>query len=116
MRVTPAGRDLGGKGRDADGQVQAEPTEPGRRSAIGWARRLRGVNGRDIERCASCGGTLRIIACLEDRAVIETILGNRRRPGLSASGAAEARGPRPRAPTSPPGSSPTSASTSTRRA
>ena len=89
---------------DANGQVQAEPTEPERRSAIGWAQRLRHVNGRDIERCPSCGGTLRIIACMEDRAVIETTLGNLRRTSLSASGAASAPGPRPRAPppTSPP--------------
>ena len=111
-----AGRGPGGKGRDANGQVQAEPTEPERRSAIGWARRLRRINGRDIERRAACGGTLRSIACLEDRAVIETILGNLRRIGAlrgtslsaSASGAASAHGPRPRAPppTSPPARSP----------
>ena len=103
-RVTPAGRGPGGKGCDANGQVQAEPTEPERRSAIGWAQRLRRVFGIDIERCASCGGTLRIIACIEDRAVIETILAHRRRTSLSASGAASAHGPRPRAPppTSPP--------------
>jgi len=113
VRVTPAGRGPGGKGRDANGQVQAkrtEPTEPERperperRSAIGWAQRLRRVFGIDIERCASCGGTLRIIACMEDRAVIETVLAHRRRTSLSASGAALVHRPRPRAPppTSPP--------------
>ena len=34
-RVTPAGRGPGGKGRDSNGRVQAKPTEPERRSAIG---------------------------------------------------------------------------------
>jgi hypothetical protein len=39
-----------------------------------WSRRLKRVFGIDIETCAVCGGTLRIIACIEDPAVIEKIL------------------------------------------
>lgn len=38
------------------------------------AQRLRRVFGIDIECCAGCGGTLRIIAHIEDRTVIEKIL------------------------------------------
>ena len=109
-RVTPAGRGPGGKGkgRDANCQMQAEPTEPRRRSANGWAQRLRRVFGIDIERCAACGGTLRVIACIEDRDVIETILAHRRRRTSGSSGcgsAGEAHGPHCRAPppTSPLG-------------
>ena len=32
------------------------------------------VFGIDIETCAACGGTMRIIACIEDPAVIKAIL------------------------------------------
>jgi len=56
----------------------------------------------------TCGGTLRVIACIEDRDVIEMILAHlrRRTSGSSGSGsAAEAYGPHGRAPppTSPLG-------------
>jgi hypothetical protein len=39
-----------------------------------WAQRLRRVFGIDIKTCTACGGTLRIIACIEDPAVIKAIL------------------------------------------
>ena len=39
-----------------------------------WAQRLKRVFGIDIETCAACGGALRIIACIEDPAVIKKIL------------------------------------------
>jgi hypothetical protein len=47
-----------------------------------WAQRLKRVFGIDIETpdqvrgrlCAACGGAVRIIACIEDPAVIERIL------------------------------------------
>ena len=76
--------------------MQAEPTEPKRRGAIGWAQRLRRVNGRDIERYAACGGTLRVIACIEDRDVIETILAHRRRRIHALRVRAVLRAPAPR--------------------
>ena len=38
------------------------------------AQRLKRVFGIDIETCPACGGTLRIIACIEDPAVIKKIL------------------------------------------
>jgi hypothetical protein len=39
-----------------------------------WAQRLKRVFGIDIETCAVCGGAMRIVACIEDPAVIEKIL------------------------------------------
>jgi hypothetical protein len=39
-----------------------------------WAQGLKPVFKVDIERCSACGGTARIIACIEDPAVIEKIL------------------------------------------
>ena len=42
--------------------------------AITWAQRLKRVFGLDIETWLACGGALRIIACIEDPAVIKKIL------------------------------------------
>ena len=39
-----------------------------------WAQRLKHVFGIDVHTCAACGGTLRIIARIEDLAVIKAIL------------------------------------------
>jgi hypothetical protein len=39
-----------------------------------WAQRLKRVFGIDVETCAGCGGTMRIIACIEDPVVIKAIL------------------------------------------
>jgi len=39
-----------------------------------WAQRLKRVFNIDIEICSSCGGPVKIIACIEDPVVIEKIL------------------------------------------
>ena len=39
-----------------------------------WSQRVKRVFGIDIETCPVCGGALRIIACIEDLAVIQKIL------------------------------------------
>ena len=39
-----------------------------------WMQRLKRVFSIDIETCPKCGGTLRVIACIEDPDVIATIL------------------------------------------
>jgi len=39
-----------------------------------WAQRLKRVFAIDIEICRSCGGKLRVIASIEDSAVVERIL------------------------------------------
>jgi hypothetical protein len=91
-RITPAGR---GRRRPAD----SNQPEPKRRQAMTWAQRLKRVFRIDIDKsagqpictvadcreavghrdvpddtCEHCGGTVRIIACIEDPAVIEKIL------------------------------------------
>jgi hypothetical protein len=41
---------------------------------MSWARRLKRVFGVEIEACARCGGKLKVIASIEDPAVIAKIL------------------------------------------
>ncbi len=41
---------------------------------ISWARLLKRVFDIDIEQCSQCGGTLKIIAAIEDPIVIAKIL------------------------------------------
>jgi len=42
--------------------------------AITWAQRLKRVFQIDIETCEKCNGPVRIVACVEDPAVIRQIL------------------------------------------
>jgi hypothetical protein len=52
-----------------------EATTPAeRRAGTTWAHRLKRVFDIDIETCSECGGDVRIIACIEDPAVISKIL------------------------------------------
>ena len=57
-----------------------QETEPSKDAARGtparmsWARLLKRVFDFDIERCANCGGDLKIIAAIEDLPVIDRIL------------------------------------------
>jgi uncharacterized protein with PIN domain len=41
---------------------------------MSWARLLKRVFDIDIERCPQCGGKLKLIAAIEEPAVIERIL------------------------------------------
>ena len=43
--------------------------------------RLKRVFGIDIEVCDYCAGSVKVIACIEDKAVIEQILGHLKRKG-----------------------------------
>ena len=89
-RVTRAGR-----GKGATPQARTEDSTPAeRRAAMTWAQRLKRVFRVDIETCADCGGAVRIIACIEDPAVIEKLLAH-----LDAKAtAAQARPPPCRSP------------------
>jgi len=64
--VTPAGR---GKRRLDETKTPAQ-----RRAAMTWAQRLKRVFKIDIETCDQCGGTVKVIACIEDPAVVKRIL------------------------------------------
>jgi hypothetical protein len=58
--------------------VAEQPTP--RHVAMSWARRLQREFRIEIERCARCGGRLRVIASVEEPALIERILAHRRAP------------------------------------
>jgi len=86
-QITPAGR-----GRQ--GKADPNRTEPKKRRAMTWAQRLKRVFRIDIGTCESCGGAVRVIACIDDPLVIEKILTHiERRPAAGAS---------PHAPRAPP--------------
>ena len=71
--VTPAKRGKGNKGNKV--KVTDEPqTSAERRASMTWAQRLKRVFNIDIETCRSCGGAMKLIACIEDPEVIKKIL------------------------------------------
>lgn len=51
-------------------------------AAMTWAQRLKRVFNIDIEVCGRCGGTVRVIACIEDQDVIDSILAHLRNTEL----------------------------------
>jgi len=62
-----------GKGKKT-WSLDEEQTPAERRAAMTWAKRLKRVFDIDIETCSECGGDVRIIASIEDPAVIQKIL------------------------------------------
>ena len=44
-----------------------------------WAQRLKRVFNIEIEVCGNCGGTVKVIACIEEQEVIDRILDHLRR-------------------------------------
>ena len=55
-----------------------------KRYGMSWAQRLKRVFAIEIEECQKCGGKMKVIASIEDPAVIEKILNH-----LGLDGAAE---------------------------
>jgi len=74
--VTPAHRGLGAAKQPPAGA--ATPQTP-RHVAMSWARRLKRVFGVEIDQCARCGGQLKILASIEEPAVIAKILAHLQR-------------------------------------
>jgi len=70
--VTPAKRGRGNKAKATDEEHDRTPAE--QRVAMTWAQRLKRVFGIDIKTCHECGGTVKVIACIDDPVVIEKIL------------------------------------------
>ena len=98
--VTPAHRGVGSAaGREPSTERAAERTSalPARHAAMTWARRLKRVFGVEIDRCAGCGGRLRILASIEEPAAIARILSHLERTAPEQYGEAPlpvgARGP-----------------------
>ena len=69
--VTPAKRGKGAK-RLPNKEV-ASPAE--RHAAMTWAQRLKRVFSVDIEVCGRCGGSLKVIACIEDQDIMPDTAG-----------------------------------------
>ena len=55
---------------------------------MSWAQRLKRVFAVDIETCSVCGGSMKVIACIEDPLVIKKILTHLRAKGLYLEAAA----------------------------
>jgi hypothetical protein len=53
---------------------EADQTPAEKRASITWAKRLKRVFNIEIETCSECGGDVKIIASIEDPAVIQKIL------------------------------------------
>jgi hypothetical protein len=70
--VTPAKRGKGNK-HSVTGEGQ-EQTPAERRASMTWTQRLKRVFNIDIQTCQACGGAMKVIACIEDPAVIKKIL------------------------------------------
>jgi hypothetical protein len=75
---------------------KAGPDEEGafahRHRAMTWAQRLRRVFNIDIETCERCGGAMKIMACIQDPAVIRKLLRSAA-PGEPQTQPHPARGP-----------------------
>jgi hypothetical protein len=70
VKVTPAKR-----GKDKrKGSLKEDKTPDERRSAMTWAQRLKRVFNIDVKTCVHCGGSVKVIACIEDQQVIDKIL------------------------------------------
>ena len=83
LRITPARRGRGGKPARPARENDRTPAE--QRAAMRWAQRLKRVSQVDAETCPNCGGTVKVIASIEDPPVIERILNhlaNKDLPGL----------------------------------
>lgn len=95
-RITRAGR---GKGRQskATGSEQADVQTPAeRRAAMTWAQRLKRVFNIDVETCQTCGGSVKVIACIEDPKLIQKILAHLKAKNPTTTDAGLL--PQPRAP------------------
>jgi hypothetical protein len=89
--VTPAKRGKGNKAKALD----EPPTLAERRASMSWAQRLKRVFNIDIETCRECGGSMKVIACIEDPVVIQKILNHLKEKGeyQDAFRLPESRGP-----------------------
>jgi hypothetical protein len=71
-RIVPATRAAAANPASPHGAASAADCSPN----LTWAQRLKRVFGIDLETCRQCGGRLRVIASIEQPALIERILGH----------------------------------------
>jgi hypothetical protein len=74
--VTPAKL---GKGRSHKENEDKTPAQ--RHQAMTWAQRLKRVFNIDVSVCPKCGGEAKVIASVEDQAVIDKILAHLMKKG-----------------------------------
>jgi Putative transposase len=67
-KIVPAPAQRATESSSEDAQAQGAPAR------MSWARLLKRVFDIDIEHCPNCGGSLKIIAAIEDPPVIDKIL------------------------------------------
>jgi hypothetical protein len=79
-RITKSRRGQGGKLAKPAREKDHTPAE--QQASMRWAQRLNCVFQIDVETCPKCGGTIKIIACIEDPPVIERILNHLGKMGL----------------------------------
>ena len=79
--MTPARR---GKRKKCHSADEADQTPAEKRTSMTWAERLKRVFNIHIETCSECGGDVRIIASIEDSAVIQKILAHLDKKGTFA--------------------------------
>jgi len=89
VRVVPKTRAAAAK----PAKACSEPSATDRQRSLTWAQRLKRVFTIDIEVCRRCGGRLRVIASIEDSAVIERILEHLGADGESVDPAHPSRAP-----------------------
>lgn len=77
--VTPAKRGKGSKHHESD-----DKTPEQQHKAMTWAQRLKRVFNIDVSTCPKCGGESKVIACIEDQAVIDKILQHLQAKGILA--------------------------------
>src|SRR5690606_1136039 len=78
-QLTPSGRGKrpAADAAPADGNAndpQRSPEE--KRRSMSWAQRLKRVFNIDVTTCTHCGGTVRVVASIEEPAAIRAILGH----------------------------------------
>ena len=71
-----------GKKVKAPNETQ-DQTPAEKRASMTWAKRLKRVFDIGIETCSECGGDVRIVASIEDPAVIQKILGSQSGSGTA---------------------------------
>ena len=77
--VTPSKR-----GKSTKRQINGDERSPvEQHTAMTWAQRLKRVFNIDISTCDACGGAVRVIASIEDPAVIKQILAHLQRKAES---------------------------------
>ena len=73
--ITPSKRGNGDPSTSLSADDTCQQEHPSIRKRMNWTQRLKRVFKIDLETCGHCGGQVKVIACIEDKATINTIRG-----------------------------------------